>query len=238
MLWAYVPQIKLDKAQFKTYQWLICHSEESNVLVPKLFEYVHFEFKIKYCKCKEGYHGSPSSFVRCTNVNECDTNNFGCSHICVGSGHSITRSLILWSFHPQKSVLIELRKDTDPGAYCICPTGFNLDSNGKDCLPTKKLNDVVDTIVERHHQAAIVKQPDRSFVSKDIQPVLNFCRQIRSPRDGYVIERQCVESSQKRQPGLLCHFGCNQGYSMTGTSVIKCNPTGWSATPPRCKKVL
>ena len=115
-------------------------------------------------------------------------------------------------------------KDTEPGAYCICPTGFNLDKNGKDCLPTKKMNDVVETIVQKHQAAA------RS------EPKYAHCLALRPPKDGFIIETDCTSQDEK-QLGHKCHFGCQQGFALQGSTILNCTPTGWSAAIPRCKKV-
>ena len=98
------------------------------------------------------------------------------------------------------------------------------------------MNDVVNKIVDKHNQAAVETPSYHQAAVVRPPKELESCRFIRPPKDGYIIERQCKDSNQLRQPGLLCHFGCNQGFSMTGKSVLKCNPTGWSSAPPRCKK--
>ena len=73
-----------------------------------------FGFKIKYCKCKEGFVGDPSSFISCKNANECSFNNFGCSHICVGSDSTKFYDFSLFDFRYRASKKIP---SLEPTAY-------------------------------------------------------------------------------------------------------------------------
>ncbi|XP_078490561.1 LOW QUALITY PROTEIN: uncharacterized protein LOC100178466 [Ciona intestinalis] len=66
------------------------------------------------CVCQPGYHGNPELLLPCTDFNECSDGNYGCSHVCV---------------------------NTDGGAHCNCPTGYELDTDGRLCTDTNECKD-------------------------------------------------------------------------------------------------
>ena len=58
--------------------------------------------------------------------------------------------------------------------------------------------------------------------------VSESCSNLQAPRNGEITITE---------DGQLALFSCNRGYTMRGSSVLKCINGKWNSSPPSCKAI-
>lgn len=214
------------------------------------------------CICDSGYTGNPGKGIPCTDIDECEEDNFGCSHECIntpGSAHCFCS--VGYELKSDHKTCVDIDEcsiknggceitchNTIGSFYCSCPEGYRSSRvDAYSCID-------IDECAEKNHTCSHICNnfPGGYYCScgdgqrldssqKTCAPVT--CSQIAVPHHAKLL---CGTSKGKRSKvdpataefsyGTTCTFKCNQGYKLDiSPGTITCGEDGsWEGEKPKC----
>lgn len=217
---------------------------------------------LKDCICNSGYTGNPGEGTPCTDINECEEDNFGCSEECIntpGSAHCFCA--VGYELNSDQKTCVDVDEcsvknggcektchNTIGSFYCSCPEGYKSStSDAYSCTD-------IDECAEKNHSCSHIcnNYPGGYYCSCDDGHRLDIsqktctpvtCSQIAVPHHAKLL---CGTSNGRRTKvdpatvdfpyGTVCTFKCTSGYKLNiSPGVITCGEDGsWDGEKPLC----
>nr|XP_006816608.1 PREDICTED: sushi, von Willebrand factor type A, EGF and pentraxin domain-containing protein 1-like [Saccoglossus kowalevskii] len=211
------------------------------------------------CVCNSGFTGDPGNGINCQDINECQTDNFGCSDNCVNTPGSAYCVCNVGYRLENEKVCIDIDEcslgnggcehtcnNTDGSFACTCKDGYIIDpldpylcADIDECLHN---NGGCDQRCVNYPGGYLCECDGASIVDDDrktCKPVV--CSALAIPARGRVKPRgKCTGSNPDTllEVGTECVFDCLKGYELEGSDRRICEPNGrWSGSETSCKPV-
>ncbi|XP_039274370.2 uncharacterized protein LOC120348319 [Styela clava] len=210
-----------------------------------------------HCLCLPGYRGSPELNIACTDIDECEDANYGCSHNCANTPGSVScecpdgfrlgpdgrkcQDIDECSLYRGACGRGGLCSNTEGGYNCTCTRGYKMESrNSNVCIDIDECQtnnggcQVHCHNLRPGYRCSCDNDWRLNRDGRSCSPLIGACPKLEPLSNGRVLpEAPCVHHGTVTR-GRFCLYACNSGYKMVGVNRRRCVDSGWTGKPPTC----
>ncbi|XP_077983913.1 uncharacterized protein LOC144438649 [Glandiceps talaboti] len=211
------------------------------------------------CICNTGFHGDLSEDLTCEDINECETDNYGCFDHCVNTPGGAFCACSVGFRLEEGKVCVDIDEcsqnnggceqkcqNTEGSFSCSCKDGYTV--NPEDPYVCTDINECehnnggCDQRCVNFPGGYLCECDDQSIMAEDRTNCESVvCSALAVPPRGKVRPRGICTGENPNKAlvvGSVCTFECLKGYLLEGSEKRICENTGrWSGSEATCKPV-